>query len=124
MSRIIHINEDRYNDIKPLPFLDFYNEVLKFIKGLLNDPIGTKPSETLERYGLTNGELRKLLLDYDIITKKENITEPFDERDGKMVSKYSVSYKVPKENFKNKIRNLHKAIFPIDEIRLVHIKTK
>ena len=113
MSRIIHINEDRYNDIKPLPFLDFYN-----------DPIGTKPSETLERYGLTNGELRKLLLDYDIITKKENITEPFDERDGKMVSKYSVSYKVPKENFKNKIRNLHKAIFPIDEIRLVHIKTK
>ena len=124
MSRTIHINEDRYNEIKPLPFLDFFNEVLKFVKGLLNDPIGIKPSEVLEKYGLTNGELRKRLLDYGIITKKENITEPFDERNGKMVSKYSVSYRVPKENFKTKIRKLHNDLFHVNEIRLVHTKIK
>lgn len=121
MSRIIHINEDKYNELKPLPFLDFYNEVVNFVKGLLNDPIGTEPSDVLRKYGFTNGKLRKYLLDYDIITKKENITEPFDERNGKMVSKYSVSYRVPKENFKDKIRKLHNDVFSVNEIRIVHV---
>lgn len=115
MSKIIHINESTYDRVKPLPFLTFFEEVLKFIKGLLNDPIGTRPSELLKKYGFENGELRKKLLDYDIITKKENISEPFDEKNGKMVSKYSVSYKVPKENFKNKIRKLHTDEFSVNE---------
>lgn len=65
----------------------------------------------LKKYGFDNGTLRKKLLDYGVITKKENITEPFDETNGKMVSKYSVSYRVPKENFKDKIRKLHNDTF-------------
>jgi len=115
MSKVIHIKESTYDRIRPLPFLTFFEEVLKFVKGLLNDPIGTKPSELLKKYGFTNGELRKKLLDYNIITKKENITEPFDEENGKMISKYSVSYKVPKENFKDKIRKLHTDTFSVNE---------
>ena len=101
--------------LKPIPFLSFFKEVVSFIKGLLNDPIGTKPSGLLKKYGLNNGVLRKKLLDFGIITKKENITEPFDETNGKMVSKYSVSYRVPKENFKDKIRKFYKDVFSLDE---------
>ena len=109
--RKIYIRESSLEVLRPLPFLTFFEEVLKFVKGLLNDPIGTKPSELLEKYGLDNGTLREKLLEYDVIKKKEDISEPFDERSGKMVSRYSVSYKVPKENFKDKIRKLHNDIF-------------
>ena len=92
---------------KKIPFLTFYEEVVKFIKGLLNDPIKTKPSDVLIDLGIHNGELRKKLYDYNVITKKENIDEPFDETTGKKVSRYYVSYKVHKENFKDKIRKLY-----------------
>lgn len=118
MSKVIHINESSLEILKPLPFLSFFKEVLSFVKGLLNDPIGTKPSETLQKYGFNNGVLRKKLLDYGVITKKENISEPFDETNGKMVSRYSVSYKVPKENFKDKIRKLHSDAFSLNEAYL------
>ena len=32
---------------KPLTFLKFYNELIKFIRGLLNNPIDARPSELL-----------------------------------------------------------------------------
>lgn len=112
--KIVHINESSFNRIlveneekKEIPFQTFYEEILKFIKGLLNDPIGTRPSEILTSYGLNNALLRQKLLDYDVISKKEDIKEPYDETNGKMTSRYYVSYKVPRENFKDKLRKLH-----------------
>lgn len=109
----IHINESKLKSIieeeddKKLPFLTFYEEVVKFIKGLLNDPIGTKPSDVLTSKGIHNGDLRKKLYDYSVITKNEDINEPFDETTGRQTSRYYVSYKVHKENFKDKIRKLY-----------------
>ena len=100
---------------KKLPFLTFYEEIVKFLKGILNDPIKTKPSEILIELGLSNGELRKKLYDYNVITKKENIDEPFDETTGKKTSRYYVSYKVHKEKFKDKIRKLYNDLFDINE---------
>lgn len=118
--KIVHINESSFNRVltedeenKELPFQTFYEEVLKFIKGLLNDPIGTKPSEILRDYGLHNGMLRKKLLDYGVITKEEDIREPYDETDGNQESRYYVSYKVPRENFKDKLRKLHNSLTAI-----------
>ena len=102
--KIVHLNESSFNRVlceeenKELPFQTFYEEVLKFIKGLLNDPIGTKPSEILRDYGLHNGMLRKRLLDYGVITKDEDIREPYDETDGNQESRYYVSYKVYRTN--------------------------
>ena len=64
--------------IKP-PFQTFYEEVVKFIKEMFKDPIGAIPSELLKSIGLHNGELRKKLYDYGIITKDERIDEPYDE---------------------------------------------
>lgn len=117
--KIVHLNESKFNAIleekKGLPFQTFYEEVLKFIKGLLNDPIGTKPSEILRDYGLHNGMLRKKLLDYGVITKEEDIREPYDETDGNQESRYYVSYKVPRENFKDKLRKLHSSLTSIAE---------
>ena len=120
--KIVHLNESSFNRVltedeekKELPFQTFYEEVLKFIKGLLNDPIGTKPSEILRDYGLHNGMLRKRLLDYGVITKEEDIREPYDETDGKQESRYYVSYKVPRENFKDKLRKLHSSLVNVNE---------
>ena len=120
--KIVHINESSFNRVltedeekKELPFQTFYEEVLKFIKGLLNDPIGTKPSEILRDYGLHNGMLRKKLLDYGVITKEEDIREPYDETDGNQESRYYVSYKVPRENFKDKLRKLHSSLINVNE---------
>ena len=125
--KIVHINESSFNRVltedeekKELPFQTFYEEVLKFIKGLLNDPIGTKPSEILMDYGLHNGMLRKKLLDYGVITKEEDIREPYDETDGNQESRYYVKYCVPRENFKDKLRKLHSNLTSIQEAYHTH----
>ena len=117
--KIIHITEEAYKrlfkEIEEVPFLTFYDDVVKFVKGILNDPIGTKPSKLLVSYGLDNGELRKKLYDYNVITKDEKIDEPFDEVTKEKVSKYYVSYKVHKDNFKDKIRKLYNDTMKLNE---------
>ena len=117
--KVIRINESKFNRLleekDELPFQTFYEEVLKFIKDLLNKPIEAKPSETLMSYGLTNGKLRKKLCDYGVINKKEDIREPYDESDGKQKSRYYVSYSVPRKDFKDKLRELHKSLSSINE---------
>ena len=132
------MNESSFNRVlvedekKELPFQTFYEQVLDFIKGLLNDPIGTKPSEILRDYGLHNGMLRKTLLDYGVIKKEEDIREPYDETNGKQTSRYYVSYKLPRDNFnviktdidgvetietiiKHKLRKLHSSLSNVNE---------
>ena len=85
--KLIHINESVFNrlleDNRKPPFQTFYEEVIKFIKDIFKDPIGAVPSELLKSNGLHNGELRKKLYDYGIITKDEDIREPYDETTGK-----------------------------------------
>lgn len=109
--KVIHLNETKFKAVlkekKELPFQTFYEEILKFIKGLLNDPIKAKPSDILLSYGLDNSLLRKKISDYGIAVKEEDIREPYDETNGKQTSRYYVSYKVPRENFKDKLRKLH-----------------
>lgn len=92
---------------KRMTFLKFYKEIVSFVKSLLNDPIGARPSEMLLSSGLTNGKLRQLLSQFDIIRKSEDIDEPTNDENGKKESRYHLSYKVPKENFKDKIRKLY-----------------
>lgn len=111
MSKKVYIKENKISLIKesqePLPFQTFFEEIVKFIKGLLNDPIQAKPSELLISHGLTNKLLRKELSDKSVVIKTENIDEPIDDTTGKKVSRYYLSYRVPKENFKNKLRQCY-----------------
>ena len=121
----VHINESSFKRLlyeeqnkKELPFQTFYEEMLAFIKGLLNDPIkaqSTSPSETLKAYGLDSKKLREKLCDFDIIKKKEDIREPYDESEGKQKSRYYVSYSVPRDNFKDKLRKLHRSLSSVNE---------
>lgn len=111
MSKKVYIKENKISLIKesqePLPFQTFFEEIVKFIKGLLNDPIQAKPSELLISHGLTNKLLRKELSDNSVVIKTENIDEPIDDTTGKKISRYYLSYRVPKENFKNKLRQCY-----------------
>lgn len=110
-TKRVFIKENKISLLKesqePLPFQTFFEEIIKFIKGLLNDPIQAKPSEKLISHGLTNKLLRKELTDNSVIKKTENIDEPIDDVTGKKTSRYYLSYKVPKENFKNKLRQCY-----------------
>lgn len=118
--KIIHINESQFKALimeesDELPFQTFYEETLKFIKGILNDPIGAKPSDILVSHGLDGQELRKKLCDYGVIKKDEDIREPYDETSGKQTSRYYVKYSVPRENFKEKLRKLHGNLTSVNE---------
>lgn len=112
--KTIYINESQVRLLKeasePITFFRFLTEVKKFIQGLLDNPIDTKPSGLLQSHGLTNNILRQKLVDKGIIVRKEKIDEPTDET-GKMTSRYYVSYKVPKQDFKRKIRRLYQNLF-------------
>lgn len=94
--KVIHINEAVFNrlleDNRRPPFQDFYDSIVAFIEGMRKDPIGTVPNELLKGCGLHNGELRKKLYDYGIITKDERIDEPYDETTGRQQSRYYVTY--------------------------------
>ena len=127
--KVIHINEGIYrrlfeDETRKPPFQDFYEDVIKFINGILRDPIGTVPNERLKSIGLHNGELRKRLYDLSIITKEERIDEPYDETTGHKQSRYYVKYgwaddvkkalKNPKRMnnpLKEKVRKLYNDFF-------------
>ena len=106
--------------VTKMSFFMFFNEIKKFIAGLLADPIGTKPSEVLISYGLHNGKLRKMLRDANVIQMKENIDEPYSEETGEMESRYFLSYKVPKKDFKKKLRRLYQKLFERDITESYH----
>ena len=94
--KLIHINESVFNrlleDNRRPPFQDFYESVVSFVDGIRRDPIGAVPNDILKGCGLHNGELRKKLYDYGIITKEERIDEPYDETTGRKQSRYYVKY--------------------------------
>lgn len=109
--KVIYLREDTFNKLltiqEDIPFLDFYERVTMFVKMLLKDPIHAKPDETLCGIGLYNGILRQKLIDYDVIEKKEDIDEPYDEVSHKKISKYHLQYKVHRNNYKEKLRRLY-----------------
>jgi hypothetical protein len=131
--KLIHINESVFNrlleDNRRPPFQDFYESVVSFVDGIRRDPIGAVPNDILKGCGLHNGELRKKLYDYGIITKEERIDEPYDETTGRKQSRYYVKYdwndKIGKEMRdkerignpikKSFIRKLYNDFFGINE---------
>ena len=109
--KLVYIKESKVDVLKEseeeLTFWRFFVEVKKFITELLTDPIHARPSVVLVSHGLDNDTLRKKLQDEAVIVKSENIDEPHDEITGKIESRYYLSYKVPKKDFKKKLRRLY-----------------
>lgn len=112
MSKVIYITESDTNKIadSEIVFQTFYEEVIKYIRGLLNDPIHTTESDVLKKAGIDEKKLRKELCSNSVIVKTERIDEPTDEETNKKVSRYYVSYKVPKQNFKDKLRKVYNRL--------------
>lgn len=118
MRRKVYINESQIGVIEGsrMTFFRFFYNIKEFIKNLLQDPINAKPSELLMSNGFDDKSLRQTLIDSGIIVRKETIDEPNGE-DGKPRSMYHISYKVPKMDFKKKIRKLYNDNFK-DEKRI------
>ena len=116
MRRKVYINESQLHVIEEsrMTFFRFFYSVKEFIKNLLQDPVGARPSELLTSNGFGNESLRQALIDDGIIVRKETIDEPNGE-DWKPHSMYHISYKVPKTDFKKKIRKLYKDNFKDEE---------
>lgn len=121
--RKVYIDESKVGLIKeyeePITRFRFFQDVKKFLQGLLDDPINARPSEKLQSQGLTDKVLRQRLIDNGIVKRKENIDEPYDEEKGKKVSRYYLSYKIPKKGFKEKMSRLYDSLFnKVDEERV------
>jgi len=110
----IYIKEDKLllikEDEEKVTFYKFFTEVKNFIQDLLDDPIGAKPSGFFKSHSISKSVLLNKLLDRDIVSKKENIDEPYDA-DGNRKSMHSIQYKVPRKNFEQKIKRLYSYFF-------------
>lgn len=111
----IYINEDKLvlikeNEEENVTFYKFFTEVKNFIQDLLDDPINAKPSEFFKNHDISKSLLLNKMIDRDIVTKHENIDEPYDA-DGNKKSMHSIQYRVPKKNFEQKIKRLYSYFF-------------
>ena len=110
----IIINENKLLLIKEaeeeVTFYKFFTEVKNFLKKLLDDPIGAKPSKFFNENGISKKKLLNKMLDRGIIKKKETIDEPNDA-DGNKKSMHYLSYSIPKKDFEHKIKRLYDYFF-------------
>lgn len=112
----IYIPQNKLSLIKEsineeVTFFEFYRDIKKFIKDLLSNPFYANTSGVLQKKGISKDELKSILLDRDIIKKKERIDEPYDDKLGKKKSMFHVTYTVPKRNFESNIKSLYKYYF-------------
>lgn len=112
----IYIPQNKLSLIKEsineeVTFFEFYRDIKKFTKDLLSNPFHANTSGVLQKKGISKDELKSILLDRDIIKKKERIDEPYDDKLGKKKSMFHVIYTVPKRNFESNIKSLYKYYF-------------
>ena len=114
MNKVIYINESQvqvlHEAANEFTFFSFFTEIKGFIKQLLSDPINARPSQILTSHGVTDKMLRQELINRGVVVRSEKIDEPYDEVQGKTISKYHLSYKVPKKDFKRKLRRMYQAL--------------
>lgn len=113
-DKLLLIKESDEKEKEEVTFYKFFTEVKNFLKKLLDDPIGAKPSSFFEENGISKSNLLNKLLDKGIVRKKENIDEPNDA-DGKMKSMHYLQYSIPKKNFEEKIHRLYSYFFENDK---------
>ena len=111
----IYITESQLMLIKEsedeVTYYEFQREAKKFMSDLLKDPIGAKSRELFTKHGIGRNSLIKKMRDCGLLTKKENIVEPYNEETGKKESTYVVSYKVPKKDFDKHMHRLYSKLF-------------
>lgn len=113
----IYINEsqlDVINDFinnEEVTIHEFCVGIKSLLKDLLKKPHEAKPSEIFTKKGIKKDDLLSKMRDIGLIVSSENITEVPNGKDGKLVAKHTIQYKVPKENFNEKLESLYKELF-------------
>ena len=120
MGRTIIINESQIEAIKEsneeVTFFEFFNNAKDFLRGLLEDPINTKPNEFWKKHGFNKSGLIKKLMDANILDRSEKIKEYPVTEATKMESRYIVKYKVRKKNFERKLHRLFSSLFETNSV--------
>lgn len=119
MSMKVIINEEQLPILYEsgnVTFLKFFSNIKEFLADLLTNPINAKPNKFMRDNGFKDKELRQELIDRDIVKRKVKIDEPVGA-DGKIHSTYSETYRVPKSNFKKKIRDMYNDYYEDEKLR-------
>lgn len=110
-NKLLLIKEaEEEKEKEEVTFYKFFTEVKNFLKKLLDDPIGAKPSKFFKENDISKKKLLNKMLDRGIIKKKETIDEPNDA-DGNKKSMHYLSYSIPKKDFERKIKRLYDYFF-------------
>ncbi len=96
---------------KEVTFFEFFRDIKKFLKELLEDPFNAEVTGVLKENGIDKNDLKNTLLNRGVIKKKEKIDEPYDEVSKKKKSMFHVTYNIPKKNFERKIQRLYTYYF-------------
>lgn len=90
---------------KEMTYYAFLSHVKTYLKKLLTEPISAQPDDFLKNYGLDGEKLLSNLVDDNIILKNTKI-ENNGEKD-----MFTVSYKIPRQNFDRKMKRLYSKLF-------------
>lgn len=110
-NKIIVISESVFNQLKESSEMEmteykFMSNIKNFLSELLSDPINAQPSFLLISNGFNRSKLIQLLLHNNIIIKDEKICDK-DENNQPKTATMKVKYKVPKKDFKHKLKKLY-----------------
>ena len=112
-SRVIVITESMMNMLHSeveMTEYKFQNNIKKFLSDLLADPVNASPSKLLLFYGLTRSRLLKHLSNVGMVERDERISDK-DENGEAKTATMLIRYKVPKKNFKRKLKKLWIRLF-------------
>ena len=112
-SRIIKIDESMYRLIKEeaeMTEYRFTSNLKSFLRQLLDDPVNAQPTELFKMYGYSRSKLINMLIRNGIVEKDEKISDK-DENGEPKTATMMVKFKVPKKDFKHKIKKLYIKLF-------------
>lgn len=114
MSKVVYITESQLMRLREIrdevTFYKFFTEVKNFLQDLLKNPMSADISDFLKEHGVSKQDLLDRMLERGLISKKENIDEPYDAG-GNKKSMHTLQYKVPKSGFEDKMHRLYTYFF-------------
>lgn len=95
---------------REIPFEEFFVNAKNFLKDLLTKPYEAELPSIFKMKGYTKDDIISAMKKIGLLKSEENIIEvPVNE--GKLRAKHTIKYKIPKQRFMDKLRELHKELF-------------
>lgn len=114
-NKIVIITESMFNELKEsddfkMTEYKFNSNIKHFLSELLSDPVNAEPSILLRHNGLNRSRLINLLINNEMLVKDEQISDK-DENGELKTATMKVKFKVPKADFKHKLKKLYIKLF-------------